>query len=159
MPHNKEQEKKNREYLKRTTRCISCSKRDAYTIAGRSYCFDCAKKYLKINAIYRESHREDINKKNRTIRKERKESGLCVDCGKELPKNSSFTRCDICKAKRRSQKKKYDLKKGVNYPRGGNGICWTCNKEPAMEGKKLCETCYQRQLKILEEGPNRKKVS
>lgn len=144
--HNKEQEKKNREYLKRINKCTRCRKRDAYTLGGNSLCFDCTRELREINARYRDSHREINNEKKREERKERKESGCCVRCGKKLPKNSRFINCDNCRARQRNYKRKYDSMKGYNYPRGGNGICWTCNKKPAIEGKKLCEDCYQRHL-------------
>lgn len=157
--HNNEQEKKNREYLKRVNRCTRCGKRDSYTIGGRSICFECTEELKVINAKYRDKNRENINEYQRRVKNERKEQGLCVRCGEVLPKNSMFLSCVTCRERERKYKRKYDRMKGANYPRGGNGFCWTCNKKPAMEGKKLCEDCYQRQLKILEDGPNRKEAS
>lgn len=149
--HNKEQEKKNREYLKRVNRCISCQKQDSYTIGGRSYCFDCVTKRREINARYRESHREQIKLKEAELRNNRKRLGLCVRCGLEIKKGDDSVYCDRCKGIKRKEKKRYS-NKGVNYPRGANGFCWRCNKKPAIDGKKLCEDCYSKQLMYLEKA-------
>lgn len=32
----------------------------------------------------------------------------------------------------------------MNWPRGSNGICYTCNKEPVFDGFKVCKQCYDK---------------
>lgn len=128
--------------------CVSCGKEDAFTMIGRRYCADCSekrnetkRKYWKNNENYREAQ---INKK-RKIYEERKNNGICVRCGKR--KVNGFAQCDYCRA---SQRRAWDRDR--KKPRGGDGICYSCNKEKAIEGKKLCERCYNDRLKNCEKA-------
>lgn len=141
-----EREKNNREYLKRVNRCIKCQKQDGYTLAGRSYCFECAAKMNKLNSVYRERDKEKINKKNTVQRDYWRKNGMCTHCGKILPPNYKYLHCVVCRARKRNTQRKRRIGTDVNYPRGSNGICWQCNKEPVMEGSKLCKDCYSKRM-------------
>lgn len=158
-----EREKNNREYLKRINRCIKCQKQDGYTLGGRSYCFECSTKMNELNATYRESRKEKIKQKAVIKRDYWRENGMCTHCGKILPPNYKYLHCTVCRAKKRNAQRKRRISQGVNYPRGGNGICWQCNKKLAMEGKKLCQDCYSKRIisinKAIEANRMKKEVS
>ena len=57
--------------------------------------------------------------------------------------------CDGCAANMRIRAKNKRQEAGVNWPRGGNGFCWLCNKRKAIEGKRLCQTCYDSRCAAL----------
>lgn len=128
--------------------CVECGQEDAFTIIGKTYCAECAekrnnrkRKYLSKNEHY--AKWESEYKKKQYY--DRKESGICVRCGKR--KTNGHVQCDICRA---SQRRMWDRK--YKKPRGGDGVCYSCNKEKPIEGKKLCEHCYGERLKALEKA-------
>lgn len=139
-------EKNNREYLKRVNRCIKCQKQDAYTLNGRSYCFECATKMNEFTAIYREKNKEKRKQENKIQRDYWRENGMCTHCGKILPPNYKYLHCTVCRAEKRNAQRKRRIGVAINYPRGSNGFCWQCNKQKAMEGKKLCQDCYSKRM-------------
>ena len=76
--------------------CTKCAKR--YAEAGRSLCRRCANNQ-KISSEKCDPggnrHKAWINNRN----KERKEAGVCVDCGKKLT-DMRFVRCKPCRNRR-----------------------------------------------------------
>ncbi len=123
--------------------CVDCKQRDAFTMNGRWRCAECGEKYNQRTSELRKGGRgkkeqEAANRRNA----ERREAGLCVQCGK--PAVSGKTRCLRClEQNRRSAARKFRRQyPETNFPRGDNGICYLCNKQPALEGKKLCQSCY-----------------
>lgn len=155
MPRTEEQKKernirdsKNREYLKIVHRCRECKKIDAYTMIGRTFCADCVARNTELKREkYNSEKCKEIQKK---IREQRKSEHKCVYCGKKLKDGYAFATCDLCREKQRERKRIRDAKKNNNYPRGGNGICWQCNKEPCIDGKHLCQSCYDNKMKIID---------
>ena len=119
--------------------CTMCGKEDAYTMIGKARCAECAERN---NESHRKSqrHREWFRDRYR----ERKENGLCVDCGK--PALEGHVRCAYHSGRRNKSTKEWlkrkQEKEGVNFPRGGNGFCYRCNKEKALPGLKVCRSCY-----------------
>lgn len=126
--------------------CTQCGKEDAYTMMGRSRCADCAEvarksceKARQDPVKYRKILDCNLNKKYR-----RKEAGLCPRCGK--PTNNGRVHCEECLKKERMR-----YKRNKEYvERGEYGKCYICNKREAIPGKRLCEECYERNLKQFE---------
>ena len=132
-----------RRLLKKNHICRDCRKQDAYTLAGRTYCFECAEKGRKAKA----QARKDPEKRAKMLLQKRQQIGRyitenkCVRCGKQLRDRKRM--CGVCyELQRRAQRKS----RGAT-PRG-LGLCWQCNKKPCIDGKKLCEVCYEWKLPI-----------
>lgn len=136
-----EYNKRERENRKREHLCIQCGKQDAYTLNGRSRCAVCAENARNSDKRRNKTKRNDAHRK----RMERWiAEGKCSRCGREkIPGYSLCKRCIISmNAKKRAKK----IEDGMNWPRGSNGICWTCNKNKVIPGRKLCEECYRKTL-------------
>lgn len=77
----------------------------------------------------------------KNLRKQRKENGLCIWCGKPICSTSTVF-CIDCKIKnqRRNDKRKSGMERSERYE---YGLCYICGN-PAVDGKSLCEECYKR---------------
>ncbi len=134
---------------KRAGICRDCGQEDAYTMAGRTYCFDCAKK----QRIAKQKARNDPQTRRKMLdqhthmKDTRKANGLCPTCGRKT--DGEHALCPYCRAKARKSTARHRAKQNpsVNYPRGSNGICFQCNKAPVMDSKKLCADCYAVKLR------------
>ena len=117
--------------------CVSCGKQDAYTLIGRSQCAECAEKSNRNRRRREKSCRRDKYYA-------RKANGLCVDCGK--PAAEGRVRCEYHAERARQNNKRWGHRKqeekGVNFPRGGSGFCYRCNKRDSLPGMKVCPSCY-----------------
>lgn len=147
--------KENKKYLIGLHRCIECHKIDAYTLSGKAKCYECLEKDRERSAIYREKNHDLVNQKQKELRKRWKEEHKCSRCGNKLPENYGFLLCNRCRIETRKNKNNRTLLSGVNLPRGDNGICWQCNKNPVIEGKRLCFDCYKSKMKLLEKAMER----
>ncbi len=138
-----------RAMLKRNHFCRDCLKQDAYTLTGRTYCAECAERH-KIQ--HRSARDNDIyhkdSKRHKDLRDKRRAEHKCVRCGIQLEPQEKHVNCATCRSKYNLEQRRHREKFGVNFPRGENGICWQCNKNPTLQGKNLCEKCYARILKI-----------
>lgn len=128
--------------LKACHMCKDCRKQYAFTLNGRTYCYECNEKR---NAWQRQRYAEKLaeNKdywKNRYAH--RRSVGKCGKCGRDMQPGDTGSRCPICKGK---NKKTYTEK--YVRRRVGN-VCYQCCNAPPMEGKKLCPECYARNLVI-----------
>lgn len=145
---------------KRAHICVACKKQDAYTLAGRAYCFECNEEKNAKARKRRAENREQQIQKDRDRYRRMKEQGLCAECGKPLDRIGVF--CKRCNKKRnrRYAEAARNVKK-INWPRGDNGICWQCNKEPVWNGKKLCKACYEKSVRQLREkaDPRREEMN
>lgn len=117
---------------------------------GRKLCGVCCEKAKE----YRNTHKDQINATKKRWEEKAREERRCLACGE--PKDGDFWYCERCRTKeiiknrvRRAAKRGEDE---INYPRGENGICWMCNKEPVKEGGKTCEACYLKCLASLEKA-------
>lgn len=129
-------------WLRERKLCVRCKTQDAFTLAGRCYCAECA----EIDA------QRPRNKQARAERKkqkdaERKEKGLCIQCGKPLDRDGVYCRRCVFRINRKRVLKRIDS--GINWPRGDNGYCYTCNKRPHLPGKSVCQICYDQELENL----------
>ena len=64
--------------------CRDCKKTDAYTLAGRTYCADCAKKMANRKREKRTDAREEYNANRAEYRKKLIEEKRSSLCGKKL---------------------------------------------------------------------------
>lgn len=141
-----------RKKLKRAHVCRDCKTQDAYTLAGRTYCFDCAEK----QRIAKQNAREDPAKKEKMLLQKREQieryraKNKCLRCGKQLHNGERL--CGMCQELQRRALRK---SRG-SVPRFYGVICWQCNKQPCMDGKRLCRSCYEKKVKTACE--NLKKV-
>ncbi|MBP5717860.1 MAG: hypothetical protein J6X53_02620, partial [Abditibacteriota bacterium] len=123
----------NKAYYKSRQRCVLCGGQDAYTLNDRSLCADCAEKRRIITKNYRDAHPEQIKAYRAEYDKTRRAAGLCHTCGK--PTKNGRSRCPGCQSKENRRRREKLREDGVvNLPRGENGVCWTCNKRPALHG-------------------------
>lgn len=129
---------------KRAGVCPKCGELDAFTMAGRVLCADCAER-AKVNM---ERMRNDPEKRSamcksvKKLKQSRKDAGLCPDCGGNPMQG--HVKCVACVRRDRSYKRKY---RGGTKPRGQYGICWTCNKKQVIPDKRLCQECYDKLIK------------
>lgn len=134
-----------RQYWRSIGRCTECHKEDAYTMNGRSLCADCAEKDRQKK---REQYGLDPRKyldRNKESYDRRKELRLCVKCGKPLESDNPRVRCLRCTRKLAMYEHKVTEKNRPpeqNFPRGDNGICYICNRNPVIPGKSTCADCY-----------------
>ena len=130
-------------YLKRSARiCIQCGKEDAYTMAGRCLCADCAEKKKEKTKRWWHENGDKMSEHKKLIYRQRKENGLCTVCGRKAVKGK--TKCVFCLEKYAEISQEHRLRTGINWPRGDNGLCYRCNKKEALPGMKLCAECYEK---------------
>ena len=133
---------------KRAGVCVSCGREDAYTMAGRARCAECAERCRANQEKYLADpkKRKALTDRARERRRARKENGLCPMCGKKPM--DGHVKCLKCTLRQR----RADLKKrGGRHPKL-DGMCRQCNKREPMPGKKLCSDCYQSALVKLEKA-------
>lgn len=125
--------------------CTRCKTQDAYTLAGRAVCADCAEKMAE-----KARERRKTNKRYLEIAKQRKreriENGLCPICGKPSDPAGEYKMCAVCRAKYAKQDAKYrDKVKPDRLRRNTDiGVCRKCCKDAVMPGRKVCMTCYKK---------------
>ena len=142
-------QRENRAFYKSMRRCIICQRQDAYTLAGRVRCEACSEKARAYNNAYLHENRDRYNEAARDKYAERKKAGKCVNCGADMH-GDPHSRCEKCRAKDAARHRK-------GNPKGVNGMCSVCGKNPAMEGKKVCPSCYRNCCEAAAKG--RKKVN
>lgn len=140
-----------RKRLKAAHLCRECKKVDAYTLGGRTVCAECAARNAARQRERRQDEADHVNALQResraALKQRRREAGLCTQCGRA--KTGPGDTCGICKARRSRQQREYRIANGVNWPRGGNGFCWLCNKRSVIPGKRLCQVCYDERMRYL----------
>lgn len=128
--------------------CVDCGQEDAYTMAGRARCADCAER-CRAN---QERYSTDLEKRQiaadrtRERRHARKASGLCPMCGRKPM--LGHVKCLECTLRQR----KADMKKRGERHQRIDAMCWQCNKREPILGKKLCPDCYPSALAKLEKA-------
>ncbi len=138
--------------------CTECHAQDAFTMAGRALCGECARKSREAKARKYEFQSPAIRFRNREAYQMRKENRLCVKCSKPLEPGNNRVRCLSCTRKL----SRHDKQKVFEKPlRGDNGICWMCNKNPIEPGRECCAECYPKMrdnmLKAQRESTRRRK--
>lgn len=128
---------------KRLHLCVWCGKKDARTMTGKIYCFECNERKKKYNKRYEEEHREASQEKNKNKYRSRKEQGVCTVCGKRKATDGKVT-CDICRARLRRYSREWKHKKGgrSRAEEIANGNCARCFA-PVAPGYRLCPKCLE----------------
>ena len=123
--------------------CTKCGREDAYTMAGRSRCYECqARERLR----QRERAPEERAAKNAASKRryrDRIAAGLCGICGKRPLADDSKCYCEWCRAKNRTKCQNVRRSIGVlsNDEYFELGLCYRCGKAPHLGGQKLCKKC------------------
>lgn len=152
-PEERTSEHNYREMLKRNHLCTRCHQQDAYTLVGRSMCAECTARQKERSAKNYSCHKDEINQQRREKYSQMKLKDVCPRCGRKKLGLGDKVLCTCCRKKDALRKHKELSLKGVNLPRGDNGICWQCNKNKVMDGYRLCPECYG---KLVEMSVNRK---
>lgn len=139
--------------LKDAHLCVDCRRKDARTVKGMSRCLQCSKKRAnRSRELWDYEHKKEL----REARQARwKAAGLCSNCGheKEEPDKSM---CIDCRLRAKLRKEKFKINSGW-LPRGANGKCYQCNRAPAIEGKRLCQECYDKKIATLRANAEKRK--
>lgn len=134
-------------WLKQHHICVLCRQNPAEK--NRVYCYECNMKRFEINRQYRgnmtDEQKKALNERIQNWRKERKENGLCVICGRST-NNNGKTVCNECRIKQnRWQNEKRRREGKISWQERGNGIyCYHCCKPVENKGNKLCESCKKK---------------
>lgn len=139
--------KEYRKMCKKFHLCVYCKQQDAYTIGGRSACYECAEKMAKLKKTKYYSTTEARQKRceeRKQLRQRHIARHECTVCGKKLAENYLYKTCSHCRTYNKIRQRTND-----SFMRGEFGICWQCNKEPCIAGKRVCDKCYEMKLGIL----------
>ncbi len=139
-------------FWKSQHRCKSCHGQDAYTLAGRTLCAECAEKNKVQKAAYRERNRDRLSDTNTDWYYRMKAEHRCVKCASPVEDPKRYVTCAACRAKQRRKHAEKRIAEGANYPRGDNGLCWLCNKRPALVDHGQCAECRELSLRNLEKA-------
>ena len=111
----------------------------------RVRCEECLIKNAESSEKQRQKKSQTIRKQKhksyiRSLRQSRKESGLCVWCGKPIC-SSSTVFCIDCKIKnqRRNEQRKIGIERSE---RPSYGFCYTCG-EPLNRTGRVCKKCAE----------------
>lgn len=130
--------------MKRNHFCLDCRKQDAYTFAGHSYCYECNEKRNAKAREYRAANREQTNARRMERYGQKKSDFRCVFCGRPLDLLDRTVTCHRCNARRSNRF-------AMTYERQRlPGMCHQCCKAPPLPGKKLCQSCYDKNLPTLQ---------
>ena len=138
----------NYDYYKARHRCVMCHKQDAYTLAGRVYCAECAEwrseyyRKRRQDPEYRRKASEYYSSYRKAWEAQRIAEGRCLTCQRLV--SGPYKHCAVCRAKARERYKAAH--------RQDDGLCWRCQQEPRLEGRKLGEKCYRKMLEISKLG-------
>lgn len=113
--------------------CLECAgrERDRYHQKGRSP-----------STLQKDCGREKIHYQTC------KENHICPKCRRNV-ENKRYVYCARCRAKM----KEWREKRRGDIPRSewvAYGICYTCGKDKAIEGKGVCKSCYQKRLESIQ---------
>ncbi len=141
-------------WYKEHGRCPRCG---GEPVNGMVHCIDCldklreqAEKYQKGWSEEKRKHYNEQKKiYHKRIYEQRKAAGMCVKCGKR--KAFRTLMCGICQNKHNMRRKEKRIAKGrMTYEeRTEFGRCYICGA-PAVQGKRTCEKCLERERKIAE---------
>lgn len=135
--------------------CTDCHSENA--LPRIAYCRCCKAMRIEYNRVSWEKCKEKRIPINREQHKnlywQRKEAGLCTRCGKNAPETGK-AKCTRCLRKDAGVHKKSARGRGVQsrYDWLRQELCWTCGKYPHIQGKKLCQSCYDKSLVSLAEA-------
>jgi len=127
--------------------CVICRGQDAYTLNGRPMCAECTAKENERKNQWRQKNLQAGRETAKLIRSRWIAEHKCSRCGRSLPNDCRFKMCAYCRneCRIRADERRWRENPDRNK-RGMPGICWQCNKRHVIEGKGLCEECYEMKL-------------
>ena len=130
--------------------CTACKKKDAYTIAGRTYCAECTEKRNARRRITESGQKKSRSDYDRARKERLASNGVCIQCGKRKTEDGKKI-CAFCGSirNRKARQRRRDLNPDINWPRGDNGICYVCNRRPATNGMRTCTECREKMIANL----------
>ena len=161
MSQSAESQRRIAQYYKSLKRCVRCHKQDAYTLNGRSYCFECAEQSRRYSKEKYQKVKEKQVDWKKKLREERLSKGLCYICGRPQDKAGRKC-CELCAAKDRiryqSHRKPGTLSHQEALDRVNDSLCYRCGN-PIKQGLtadlkpyKVCERCWQDNVKAAQKG-------
>lgn len=143
-------EKEWKDKLKANHLCVNCKQTDAYTLAGRRLCAECAERAAESVRKKRasdESYRLNAVQRTAAWRKRKADEHCCPRCGKSLSDGYEKKLCVECLAYARKRNEGIRREKGVRTweMRNEEGTCFICGK-PSIPGKRMCQSCYEHRL-------------
>jgi len=122
--------------------CKKCKKENDRP--GERLCNECFVKYNIKKEKQHEKQKEYVRNSRAKIRQNRKEQGLCTECGMPNDREGKLF-CTSCHIRYSEiQKKRYNEK--IN-----NGLCVTCVKPNDRLGFTKCTICYEKEIKYRED--------
>lgn len=117
--------------------CVRCGREDAYTMAGRSQCYECQEQTMKSQRLHYPKHREAKNEASKRRYHDRIAAGLCGQCGRRPLAEGSACYCEQCRAKNKNRCQSNRQARGVlsRDEYFELGLCFKCGKEPHLGGR------------------------
>lgn len=145
------------EKLKKYHLCVRCKKQDAYTLAGRSCCSECAEYARERYRLHSGENKEKKRKYNLAKRQECIKNNICSRC----LKRKTDTKHKVCVVCRDALKNKRKAQKIYSID---DAICFRC-KNP-LDGQlkvngdpsKFCSICYENVVKVTRDNNKGKKI-
>lgn len=139
-----EKAKERYQWIKENHICMRCLKQDAYTLSGRVLCFDCTQERHKYYKNYYFKKSKELLENAKEKRAECSQQGICTCCMKRKA-DDGFKLCSNCRAQKRKKHREDAERKGIvtNETLPYLDVCHRCRREPLMEGKNVCESCYE----------------
>lgn len=130
--------------------CARCGKQDAYTLNGRSKCYECREKENE-NRRKNYDPEKEREKKQRQYAK-REAEGKCVRCGRVKSDNGRKI-CNKCVAEKHQYNQ--ERSKDIRIYRHDLNLCWFCGSQ--LDGQKkfdgtqsrICSKCYESRLPYM----------
>ena len=136
--------------------CTKCKQQDAYTLAGRWLCADCAEKVsAQKRARYhadREASARRAAEQHRELYQRQRTENRCTKCGR--PSDGTYL-CPVCRVKINQRRRELKHERGA-VPwelRGKDGMCFQCLTEPVAEGTRLCAGCLEKIRAMVRNRP------
>lgn len=130
-------EKQDRAWYIQHNVCPKCGKQDSFTLSGRVLCADCADRasQKQRERLSTPEARKADSMKVMSYQNRLRENRLCLRCRKPLEPDTKYVRCPICRAISRNKREPTWI---------DPDLCHACHKAPPIEGKKVCQACYER---------------
>lgn len=129
--------------------CPKCKRRPLEV--NRKMCYECLGRerdryYHRKNFGILDDQSKKKNEHKMQIYYERKQNGICTRCGKKEAQHGLLcNRCySTCRVRAVSKVSDIDRSERPSY-----GICYICGKAPVINGKKVCERCYETRMKTM----------
>lgn len=137
-----------RDYLIKRNLCVVCGKEEIFK---GNKCVICREKMKEKSKLHYIKNKEKYKKRNEKLVWERKESGLCVRCGKAAQSSGKFY-CSKCLKVIKRYRAKAKENKGIPIREfwKENNWCYFCGEKELVKGKKVCVKCYQVLLERVE---------